>query len=90
MPSLCHGSLHQREQQLHQTTKANDQREAVDEDLLEMNMSDALDRICGTSSLESLPGKKLIYSLLHQLGSRQFCQLHKIAFIRMPITSVLR
>ena len=71
MPSLCHGSLHQREQQLHQTTKANDQREAVDDDdLLEMNMSDALDRICGTSSLESLPGKKLIYSLLHQLGSR--------------------
>ena len=78
MPSLCHGSLHQREQQLHQTTKANDQREAVDDDLLEMNMSDALDRICGTSSLESLPGKKLIYSLLHQLWAGYFCLLNNL------------
>ena len=42
------------QQQQHLQTKANDQ-----EDLLEMNMSDALDRICGTSSIESLPGKKI-------------------------------
>jgi hypothetical protein len=56
MPSLCHGNLGQ-------LAKANDQH-AAEQDFEEMNMSDALDRICGTSSLESLPGKELIYSLL--------------------------
>ena len=30
-------------------------------DLLELNTSDALDRICGTSSLESLPGQDLLH-----------------------------
>ena len=49
MPSLCHGNL-----QLQQRPKANDQHP---QHLEELNMSDALDRICGTSSLENLPGK---------------------------------
>lgn len=42
MPSLCSKA----------EAKANDHQQ-----LEELNMSDALDRICGTSSLESLPGK---------------------------------
>lgn len=59
MPSLYHGNLGQ-------LAKANDQHatQPDHQDFEEMNMSDALDRICGTSSLESLPGKELIYSLL--------------------------
>ena len=55
MPSLCHGNLpvapHQKR------PKANDQNHHPAQDLEELNMSDALDRICGTSSLENLPGK---------------------------------
>ena len=38
--------------------KANDQQEVASRNYEELSMSDALDRICGTSSLQSLPGKK--------------------------------
>lgn len=40
--------------------KANDLLLETEEEL-QLNMSDALDRICGTSSLESLPGQDLLH-----------------------------